>query len=586
MYPLRLVLAAVLQRPSWWPHTSRAGARRPTPVGAVAWVRPTYLLVTTHAGRGGTNIPVCRTELLMAFEVRHKRLVKAGEIGITHTPLGLDERIILNKGNEPNFRECLCKVSPGLLEVDDTPKGDVMKLDKIHIPLTKTKICGVHPVASMLGEEHVVQVKISSTSKIITPGTTILAYYFSSQTLEEASEFIHACQSAVIDEKAKGNEKLRLVSLPKLVQRCDVVGVREHLESTHISIPILVNTPNPYGNTPLHLAVRGALNSATDSSAQMKLHMQLIAVLLGAGSDPFHKNLEGQSPMKMVENPRSELCLRIRQVLMTTQLKYEDGGIYLCPDPDPLQQISVFPADGTNHEVKRKKKGWVYRWAENERVHLPSPVEGQKDEDTLQRLYHSHYTDNALNLGTASLRTELSEAFAQRSSLKSLIMGAHAQAPPSTIASCVTRPRHPAHRHVEGRGRVSARPLSAHTRPKQSSLLRPSTATGRGPPRTPTATGRELLRSSTANGQSSLLYTQQRSLTWTSDSKTRASVRPSTASRPRPASAALRAEGRPRPATGIEAEEEADSAVHRNFCRKVSLSMHIPTFKIAEDLQR
>ena len=510
--------------------------------------------------------------------------MKAGEIAIAHTGLGPDEQIILNpEGTGPNFRECFCRVTAGLLEVDDTPKGDFMKLDKMSIPLIKTKICGVHPVASMLGEEHVVQVKISSTSKIITPGTPILAYYFSSQTLEAASEFIHACQSAVVDEKARDNAKPRLVSLPKLVQRCDVVGVREHLESTHISIPILVNTPNPYGNTPLHLAVRGALNSATDSSAQLKLHLQLIAVLLGAGGDPFHKNLEGQSPMRMVENPRSELCLQIRRILMTTQLKYEDGGIYLCPDPDPLKQISVLPADGTNLEAKAKKKGWVYRWAENERVHLPSPVEGQRDEDTLQRLYHSHYTDNVPNIGTASLRTELSEAFAQRSSLKSLIMGAHAQAPPSMMPPCVTKPRPTVHRRAQGRGRVSTRPLSAHPRPKQSSLLRPSTTTGRDLSRPSTATGRDLLRpsaatgqelvrSSTTNGlQNSLLHTQHRSLTWASDSKAQASVRPSTASRPRPASAALRSEGRPRPATATEAEEEADSAVHRNFCRKVSV---------------
>ena len=107
-----------------------------------------------------------------AFEVRHKRLVKAKEMGITRH-LGQDERVILNESTEAVFRECLCKVTPGLLELDDTPKGDVMKLATIAIPLVKTKICGVHPVSSMLGEEHVVQVKISSTSRIVTPGTAI-----------------------------------------------------------------------------------------------------------------------------------------------------------------------------------------------------------------------------------------------------------------------------------------------------------------------------------------------------------------------------------------------------------------------------
>lgn len=327
---------------------------------------------------------------------------------------------------------------------------------------------------------------------------------------------------------------------------------------------MLVNTPNPYGNTPLHLAVRGALNATTDNAVQMQLHMELLAVLLGAGSDPYHKNLEGQTPLTMVERkPQSELCRRIRRVLLTTRLKYEDGGIYLCPDPDPLEPLSVADADpggGGLTPPKPKRKEWVYRWAENERVHLPSPVEGQKDEDTLERLYCSHYTNSAPTLGTTSLRTELSVAFAQRSSLKSLILGAHAQAPPPTTAFAAPGPtftHKPARRRVQpgrGRGTAAKRPHSAYVRPKESVSLRPSTATGR-----------DLLRHEGAKTQSSLLHTQHRSrsVSWAADARSR--PRP----RPRPASAALRSEGRPRPATAAEAEDEADAAVHKNFCRKV-----------------
>ena len=66
------------------------------------------------------------------FEVKHKRWVAAKAVA---TIAQLDERTVINRSTKPVFRDCRCKITPGLLEIDDTPESDVMKLVPIAVPL-------------------------------------------------------------------------------------------------------------------------------------------------------------------------------------------------------------------------------------------------------------------------------------------------------------------------------------------------------------------------------------------------------------------------------------------------------------------
>ena len=221
------------------------------------------------------------------------------------------KNVDLNQTPKLVWRATRVRVTHGQLHIRDQAI-DTMNWAPNVFNLVRTKLCGVQGRGHVAGRQFVVQITSSATGKIVSPVSTIRRFYFATRDFEELTRCINVFQNAV----SGGQRRPR--SMHKMVQATDLRGVLIMLEAE----PTVANETNPYGSTPLHLAVRVAIGAVADDDVQMALHEGIIRALLSSGADPYAKALDGQSPMAMVGNCRSKVCNSIKKLLNTTSLRW------------------------------------------------------------------------------------------------------------------------------------------------------------------------------------------------------------------------------------------------------------------------